>query len=249
MFHTTALGQFSIFQNQHANPAATFIAPEGFEAPAEIDWRTKGAVTEIKNQFLCGSCWAFSATGSLEGQHFRKTGKLVSLSEQNLLDCSRSYGNQGCGGGLPGLAFKYVSANHGLDTEDSYPYQCNATQCHEDTNCKFSKATIGATEKGYADLPDGDEDALAKAMATVGPVSVAIDASHHSFMFYSQGIYEEPACSHEDIDHAVLIVGYGPDYWIIKNSWGTEWGEEGYMKMKRGVNMCAITSLASYPLV
>ena len=169
---------------------------------------------------------------------------LVSLSEQNLLDCTDYYGNEGCHGGLVDNAFKYVYENHGIDTEASYPYQGM-----ENLICHFRNATVGATDKGYADLPTGDEDALAKAVATVGPVSVAIDATHHSFMFYSHGIYEERACNAQNIDHAVLVVGYTPDYWIVKNSWGTEWGEEGYMKMKRGVNMCAIADFASYPLV
>ena len=226
------------------NPAATFIAPEGFEAPTAIDWRTKGAVTWVKNQGPCGSCWAFSATGSLEGQHFRKTGKLVSLSEQNLLDCTDNYGNFGCGGGIMDNAFKYVRDNHGLDTEDSYLYQAAKSY-----KCRFNNMTIGATDKGFVDLPKGDEDALAKAVAAVGPISVGIDANHASFIYYSHGIYEGHTCSPEHIDHAVLVVGYGPGYWIIKNSWDTEWGEEGYMKMKRGVNMCGIASFASYPLV
>ena len=232
-------------QNQAGSSGTTFIAPEGFEAPAEIDWRTKGAVTEVKDQGqYCGSCWAFSSTGSLEGQHFRKTGKLVSLSEQNLLDCTDDYGNQGCDGGFMDNAFKYVYNNHGIDTEISYPYQGM-----EYFRCRFSNATVGATDKGYVDIPKGDEDALAKAVATVGPVSVAIDASHDSFMFYSHGIYQERACSSENIDHAVLVVGYNPGFWIVKNSWGTEWGDNGYVKMKRGINMCAIASFASYPLV
>ena len=231
-------------QNQQDTLAATFIAPEGFVAPPAIDWRTKGAVTEVKNQGRCGSCWAFSATGSLEGQQFRKTGKLVSLSEQNLIDCSDYYGNHGCYGGLYDNAFKYVHDNHGIDTEKSYPYEA-----WEYIVCRFNNMTVGATDKGYVNLPKGDEDALAKAVATVGPISVAIDATHHSFQFYKRGIYEEQACREDKIDHAVLVVGYTPDYWIIKNSFGTEWGEAGYMRMKRGVNMCAVANVPAYPLV
>ena len=178
----------------------------------------------------------------MEGQHFRKTGKLVSLSEQNLLDCSDSYGNIGCKGGYSDQAFQYIKY-HGIDTEASYPYQGI-----EGAFCRFNNSTVGATDKGFVDLPKGDEDALAKAVASVGPISVAIDSSHDSFMHYSHGIYKEPFC-HENVDHAVLVVGYTPDYWIIKNSWGTKWGEKGYMKMKRGDNECSIASFASYPLV
>ena len=166
------------WQKKFENSAATFIAPEGFVAPKEVDWRKKGAVTKIKQQGPCGSCWAFSATGSLEGQHFRKTGNLVSLSEQNLVDCSSSFGNHGCDGGFFDTAFKYVQANHGIDTEKSYPYQGM-----EEPRCLFSNKTIGATDKGYVDLPKGDEDALAKAVATVGPISVAIYAKDTFFAY------------------------------------------------------------------
>ena len=228
--------------------AATFIAPENLCAPASIDWRTQGAVTEIKNQGMCGSCWAFSATGALEGQQFRKTGKLVSLSEQNLIDCSSKHGNHGCEGGLMDFAFQYIKDNHGIDTEASYPYEA------EDDKCRFSKKNIGARDVGYVDIPSGDEVALIKAVATIGPVAVAIDASHESFQFYSKGVYNEPNCTPDGLDHGVLVVGYGTenghDYWLVKNSWGTGWGDKGYIKMKRNAdNACGIASAASYPLV
>ena len=231
-------------QDQIGGMAATFISPEHFEAPNEVDWRSKGAVTPVKNQGQCGSCWAFSTTGSLEGQHFRKTGKLVSLSEQNLVDCSTKYGNHGCHGGLMDLAFKYIRDNHGLDTEQSYPYE------GQEDRCQFKRSSVGADDKGYVDVPTGDEDALVKALASVGPVSVAIDASHRSFQFYSHGIYDEPECSPQALDHGVLAVGYGPGYFLVKNSWSTKWGEDGYIKMTRnGQNQCGIASSASYPLV
>ncbi|XP_046570079.1 procathepsin L-like [Haliotis rubra] len=218
------------------------------ELPTHVDWRTKGYVTPVKNQKACGSCWAFSATGSLEGQHFKKAGKLVSLSEQNLVDCSRKEGNMGCGGGLMDQAFKYIKVNKGIDTETSYPYLA------KDGKCIFKRADVGATDTGAVDTKKDSEKSLQHAVAQVGPISVAIDASHPSFQSYKSGVYDEKKCSSKMLDHGVLAVGYGSqdskDYWLVKNSWGETWGMEGYIMMSRNKkNQCGIATQASYPTV
>jgi len=241
-------GKMAIRAEVRSNDRVMWIEPDNVDYPEKIDWRDNGAVTPVKDQGQCGSCWAFSATGSLEGQHFRKTKKLLSLSEQNLVDCSGSFGNNGCNGGLMDNAFRYIKANGGIDTERSYPYEGTELKCH------FNPDEVGETDRGFVDIPQGSESALKKALATVGPVSVAIDASHESFQFYSHGVYDEPECDPTGLDHGVLAVGYGTfegqDYWLVKNSWSEQWGLDGYIRMSRNKdNQCGIASSASYPLV
>lgn len=228
--------------------AADFAEVSMAAVPKTVDWRKKGIVTPVKDQAQCGSCWAFAAVASLEGQHALKTSKLVSLSEQNLVDCSAAEGNNGCGGGLPDNGYQYIIDSNGIDTEKSYPYTA------QDGDCAFNAKKIGATLKSFVDIATGNEVALQKAVATIGPISVGIDASNESFQSYAGGIYNEEQCSTDQLDHGVTIVGYGTDagqdYWLVKNSWGGVWGLKGYIKMSRNANnQCGIATLASYPIV
>jgi len=216
--------------------------------PSTWDWRTKGAVTGVKNQQQCGSCWSFSATGSTEGATFLKTGTLPSLSEQNLVDCSVPQGNQGCNGGLMDQAFQYIISNKGIDTEASYPYTATGPNA-----CQYNSANSAATLSSFTDIPQGDENSLLTAVYGT-PTSVAVDASQQSFQFYSSGVYYEPACSSTSLDHGVLAVGFGTlsgsDYWLVKNSWGGSWGDAGYIMMSRNRNNnCGIATAASFPIV
>jgi len=213
-----------------------------------VNWVNKGAVTGVKNQGQCGSCWSFSTTGSVEGAHFLSTGSLVSLSEQNLVDCSTAEGNEGCNGGLMDDAFEYIIKNKGIDTETSYPYRATGPN-----KCEFKAASVGATITSYHDITSGSESALQTGVDKT-PVSVAIDAGHNSFQLYKSGVYYEPACSATQLDHGVLAAGYGTDgssdYWLVKNSWGTDWGMAGYIHMSRNRNNnCGIATAASYPIV
>ncbi|KAL4185714.1 hypothetical protein AMTRI_Chr10g7330 [Amborella trichopoda] len=214
-------------------------------APTSMDWRKKGAVTPVKDQGQCGCCWAFSAVAAMEGIHQIKTGKLVSLSEQEVVDCDTKGEDQGCNGGLMDDAFKFIINNHGLTTEAKYPYKA------VDGTCKKA-SSIAATITGYEDVPTNNEKALLKAV-TSQPVSVAIDASGYEFQFYSGGIFTGN-CGTE-LDHGVTAVGYGTSggtkYWLVKNSWGEQWGEAGYIRMQRDVaskeGLCGIAMQPSYP--
>ncbi|XP_024404114.1 cysteine proteinase mucunain [Physcomitrium patens] len=217
------------------------------EAPKSIDWREKGAVTSVKDQGSCGSCWAFSAVGSVEGINAIRTGDAISLSVQELVDCDKKY-NQGCNGGLMDYAFDFVIQNGGIDTEKDYPYQGYDGRC--DVN-KMNARVV--TIDSYEDVPENDEEALKKAVAGQ-PVSVAIEAGGRDFQLYSGGVFTGRCGT--DLDHGVLAVGYGSekglDYWIVKNSWGEYWGESGYLRMQRnlkddnGYGLCGINIEPSY---
>lgn len=214
--------------------------------PTSVDWRTQGAVTPVKDQGQCGSCWAFSTTGSIEGINKIKSGTLVSLSEQQLVDCSTSLGNQGCDGGLMDYGFTYAETNK-LETEADYPYQA------VDQTCAVVKGKGVVSVTGYKDVTAKSETQLLAAVAQQ-PVSVAIEADTDVFQSYTSGIISSTACGTQ-LDHGVLVVGYGTegkkDFWILKNSWGSDWGENGFFRIARsataGPGICGLQLQASYP--
>jgi len=217
-------------------------------APTFVDWRTKGAVTPIKDQGQCGSCWAFSATGSTEGSYFLQGWGLVSVSEQELVDCSQAEGNDGCEGGLMDYAFQYIIDNGGITTEAAYPYTAT------DGTCQSDGMPLGATISTFTDVAGSDNDALHAAVAQQ-PVSIAIEADQDGFQFYQSGVFTGD-CG-DALDHGVLAVGYNqtanPPYWIVKNSWGVSWGDQGYIylvddpTLNDGTGQCGLLSEPSYP--
>ena len=210
----------------------------------EVNWVEQGAVTPVKNQGMCGSCWAFSTTGAIEGAEFIASGTLTSFSEQQLVDCATgTWGNMGCNGGLMDYAFRYVE-KYPLETEADYPYKGVDGKCAYDASKGVGKV------KGFADVKPNSPDQLKAAIAK-GPVSVAIEADQYIFQGYTGGVITSSTCG-QMLDHGVLAVGYGSEngqeYFLVKNSWGPSWGANGYVKIGAGSsNVCGILSQPSYP--
>jgi len=221
----------------------------GAPLPKSVDWRQKGAVNPVKNQAQCGSCWAFSTIQAIEGAWQIATGKLLSLSEQQLVDCAKSFGNQGCNGGLMDNGFKYAK-QAALCTEESYPYKGKNGICQAQS-CTNGIPNGGVT--GYKDVNPMDTNALMEAVAQQ-PVAIAIEADKMVFQLYKGGVLN--ATCGTKLDHGVGLDGYGTengqDYWLVRNSWGPSWGEKGYIKLLRGkpgAGECGLKSQPSYPVV
>jgi cathepsin L len=252
--YTVAMNQFGDLTSEEFAKRNVLRVPEhilqgtpdnSFAAPLpSVDWRSSGAVTPVKDQGQCGSCYAFSATGALEGAYKNKKGVLISLSEQNIVDCSRKYDNDGCGGGVPSTTFDFIRDNGGIASEAAYPYFAK-----DNYPCK---TTVPKAVSCRGHVEPAQNEAALDAALRFGPVSVAIEADTQPFQFYSKGVFSNAACGTK-LDHAVLLVGSGVSgsqyYWIVKNSWNTNWGEAGYIRMNRGMNLCGINLMTTYPTI
>jgi len=211
------------------------------EAAASLDWRTKGAVTPVKNQGQCGSCWAFSATENLESVNFLATGKLVELAPQQIVDCDKAW--YGCSGGWPYGAFQYLISFGGQDTEASYPYTA------VNGNCKANLNNVGAKIRSYTSVKAGDENGVKSALQTA-PLSICVDASR--WYLYQGGVIMGSQCG-RSIDHCVQLLGYddgaSTPYWLVRNSWGTSWGENGLLRLQMGQDTCAMADAVTNAVV
>jgi len=244
---TVRIGGLNI-PNLRKNGAKVHTAPaDASTLPTSVDWVSKGAVTGVKNQGSCGSCWSFSATGSLEGAHYLKYGTLLSFSEQHLVSCDKV--DLGCNGGWMDDAFTWVQGNGGIATEDDYPYTSGSGTSAACDSTKDAKKVAAVAPQSFTDVQTGSVTALQSAVAQQ-PVSIAIQANQLAFQSYSGGILTGRCGTR--LDHGVLLVGYGTengvDYWKVKNSWGTSWGEGGYIRIQRSSDdLCGVLDAPSYP--
>ncbi|OXA62896.1 Counting factor associated protein D [Folsomia candida] len=241
-------GRLTTKGSNGALPSPSYDKSDAKDLPPSFDWRLYGAVTPVKgDQSVCGSCWSFGTIGTIEGANFLKTGTLVRLSQQALVDCSWGFGNNGCDGGEDFRSYQWIMKHGGVPSEDSYgPYLGIDAYCH------VQNSTMAAKITGYVNVTSGDSNALKFSMLKNGPISVGIDASHKTLSFYANGVYYDPQCKNgvDDLDHAVLLTGYGTingqDYWLIKNSWSTYWGNDGYVLMSQKDNNCGVSTAATY---
>lgn len=225
-----------------------FENDESIKIPFSFDWRDHGVVSRVKDQKSCGSCYAMATVDSIESHLMIKTGKLIELSVQEIVDCAGDFETWGCEGGIKFRVYDYIKIKGGLSTSIDYPFE------GAQLGCKRSQfAAVPIHLKSYVEIPSNDEELLKLAVIKSGPIAVSIDINHESFMRYASGIYEEPNCT-SNTNHAALLVGYGSedgkDFWILKNSYGVIWGEAGYIRVARNPeNLCGIASESFYPLL
>ncbi|KAG7198301.1 hypothetical protein KM043_005704 [Ampulex compressa] len=224
-------------------PMVSAVLHDPRSIPSHLDWRERGFITPPENQRDCGSCYAYSIAGSIQGQIFKKTGMLLPLSEQQLVDCSTTTGNLGCSGGSLRNTLRYLERAKGLMAQHLYPYK------GEQGQCRFQEDLSVVNITSWAVLPARDEKALEAAVATIGPIAASLNASPKTFQLYHKGVYDDDRCSSDSVNHAVLIVGYTPREWILKNWWGSHWGENGYMRLAKNRNRCGVANYAAYARV